>query len=313
MIQSLVKCHRIGLGPDPYCRNRAHSGHRLPCQRHLLHHRTEGRDQRVRQCRSGVGALRREPRIQDRAGVHAVRRDRFRRACRRASWSGISRPTTFSPSANFEKIAAATGALNEDDVNRVRQKLGELKLAFGYLADEQTELGFTEDQGTRKRLDEAAAGIEQAINDGMTWMHPGRSREAAAVASHHAPPGSAVPAQPIQRHLGAVLQGIPRFRGDPAPLAGADRAEATACAARAGLRVDAGAMEPLQPEHPAVAQGNRRHQPAAHSAGACDPRDRAGSHQRRRRGARRIAIAHALDHHPGRLRRGSDRAGVSAG
>ena len=72
--------------------------------------------------------------------------------------------------ANFDKIAAATGALNEEDINRVRQKLGELKLAFGYLADEQAELGFTEDQGTRKRLDDAAAGIEQAINDGMTWI-----------------------------------------------------------------------------------------------------------------------------------------------
>ncbi len=73
-------------------------------------------------------------------------------------------------SSNFEKIAAAAGALNEEDINRVRQKLGELKLAFGYLADEQTELGFSEDQGTRKRLDEAAAGIEQAINEGMTWI-----------------------------------------------------------------------------------------------------------------------------------------------
>jgi methyl-accepting chemotaxis protein len=72
--------------------------------------------------------------------------------------------------SNFEKIAAATGALNEDDVNRVRQKLGELKLSFGYLADEQAELGFSEDQGTRKRLSEAAYGIEQAINDGMTWI-----------------------------------------------------------------------------------------------------------------------------------------------
>src|SRR5262249_30760658 len=54
--------------------------------------------------------------------------------------------------------------------NRVRQKLGELKLSFGYLVDEQTELGFSEDEGTRKRLTEAAAGIEQAINDGMTWI-----------------------------------------------------------------------------------------------------------------------------------------------
>ena len=72
--------------------------------------------------------------------------------------------------ANFDRIAAATGALNEEDTTRVRQKLGELKLAFGYLADEQAELGFSEDQGTRKRLNDAAAGIEQAINDGMTWI-----------------------------------------------------------------------------------------------------------------------------------------------
>jgi methyl-accepting chemotaxis protein len=37
--------------------------------------------------------------------------------------------------ANFEKIAAAADAIQEDDITRVRQKLGELKLAFGYLAD----------------------------------------------------------------------------------------------------------------------------------------------------------------------------------
>src|SRR5262245_22039888 len=73
-------------------------------------------------------------------------------------------------SSNFEKIAAATGALSDEDENRVRQKLGELRLAFGYLADEQAELGFSEDQGTRKRLEEAAASIEQAIHEGMTWI-----------------------------------------------------------------------------------------------------------------------------------------------
>src|SRR5262249_20338110 len=73
-------------------------------------------------------------------------------------------------SSNFDRVAGATGALSEDDINRVRQKLGELKLAFGYLADEQTELGFSEDQGTRKRLEPAPAGIEQAVNEGMTWI-----------------------------------------------------------------------------------------------------------------------------------------------
>jgi methyl-accepting chemotaxis protein len=73
-------------------------------------------------------------------------------------------------SANFEKIAATTGATTQDEIKRVQQKLGELKLAFGYLADEQAELGFSEDEGNRKRLDDAAAGIEQAINEGMTWL-----------------------------------------------------------------------------------------------------------------------------------------------
>jgi len=73
-------------------------------------------------------------------------------------------------SANFEKIARTAGSIGENEINQVQQKLGELKLTFGYLVDEQQELGFTEDQGTRKRLAEAAAGIEQAINEGMTWL-----------------------------------------------------------------------------------------------------------------------------------------------
>jgi methyl-accepting chemotaxis protein len=73
-------------------------------------------------------------------------------------------------SSSFDKLAAATGALKDEDVSRVRQKLGELTLAFGYLADEQIELGFSEGQGTRKRLEDAAAGIEQAIHEGMSWI-----------------------------------------------------------------------------------------------------------------------------------------------
>ncbi len=97
-------------------------------------------------------------------------------------------------SSNFEKIAAATGALSEEDINRVRQKLGELKLAFGYLADEQAELGFSEDQGTRKRLDEAAAGIEQAINDGMTWITLADRQKLLLSLRHHAPSGGAISA-----------------------------------------------------------------------------------------------------------------------
>ncbi len=73
-------------------------------------------------------------------------------------------------SSHFDRIATAAGAISEDDISLVRQKLGELKFAFSYLSDEQSELGFSEEQGTRKRLDEAAAGIEQTINDPMSWI-----------------------------------------------------------------------------------------------------------------------------------------------
>ncbi|MGH6771847.1 MAG: methyl-accepting chemotaxis protein [Xanthobacteraceae bacterium] len=70
---------------------------------------------------------------------------------------------------SFERIAA-TGGVNSEDASPVRQKLGELKLIFGYLIDEQQELGVAEDEGTRKRLHSAAASIEQTINQGMTWL-----------------------------------------------------------------------------------------------------------------------------------------------
>jgi hypothetical protein len=43
----------------------------------------------------------------------------------------------------------------------------ELRLNFDYLVEEQRALGYSDSQGTRKRLDEAAAQVEQLISDGM--------------------------------------------------------------------------------------------------------------------------------------------------
>ena len=73
-------------------------------------------------------------------------------------------------STNFERITSSAGAVDDGTIASVQQKLGELKLLFGYLTDEQTELGFTEDEGIRKRLDDAAASIEKAINGGMSGL-----------------------------------------------------------------------------------------------------------------------------------------------
>jgi methyl-accepting chemotaxis protein len=71
---------------------------------------------------------------------------------------------------NFNKIAGAANGLQENDITQVRQKLGELKLNFDYMTQEQSALGYVDDQGTRKRLEEVAAQVETLINDGMTWL-----------------------------------------------------------------------------------------------------------------------------------------------
>jgi methyl-accepting chemotaxis protein len=71
---------------------------------------------------------------------------------------------------NFARIASTTNGLQEGDTAQIKQKLGELRLNFEYLTQEQSALGYSEDQGTRKRLDEAAAQVELLINDGMNWL-----------------------------------------------------------------------------------------------------------------------------------------------
>jgi methyl-accepting chemotaxis protein len=78
---------------------------------------------------------------------------------------------------NFERIAMSSGAVGDSDITAVQQKLGELRLLFGYLTDEQTELGFTDNDGIRKKLEDAAAAIEKAINAGMSWLSSATSEK----------------------------------------------------------------------------------------------------------------------------------------
>jgi methyl-accepting chemotaxis protein len=72
---------------------------------------------------------------------------------------------------NFDKIAAtANGSLPQDIGVQLRQRLGELRLSFDYLVDEQKTLGYSDSQGTRKRLDDAAAQVEQLISGGIQLL-----------------------------------------------------------------------------------------------------------------------------------------------
>jgi methyl-accepting chemotaxis protein len=69
--------------------------------------------------------------------------------------------------SNFDKIAAAANGMLPQDIGQVRQRLGELRLNFDDLVKEQKALGYSDNQGTRKGLDDAAAQVEQLISDGI--------------------------------------------------------------------------------------------------------------------------------------------------
>jgi methyl-accepting chemotaxis protein len=71
---------------------------------------------------------------------------------------------------NFNRIAVAANNMQQDDIAQIRQKLGELRLNFEYLVDEQKSLGYSDAQGTRKTLEEAAAQVEKLINEGMAVL-----------------------------------------------------------------------------------------------------------------------------------------------
>ena len=72
--------------------------------------------------------------------------------------------------SNFDKIARAADGLPDSEAQQVRQKLGELGLNFEYLTQEQMALGYADDRGTRKQLEDAAAQIEALINNGMSSL-----------------------------------------------------------------------------------------------------------------------------------------------
>jgi len=75
--------------------------------------------------------------------------------------------------SNFDTIAAAANGLQPQDVAQVRQRLGELRLNFEYLIEEQKAVGYSDNQGTRKRLQDAAAQVELLIADGIPLLSEG--------------------------------------------------------------------------------------------------------------------------------------------
>ena len=56
------------------------------------------------------------------------------------------------------------------EINSLRKRLGELKARFVHLTDEQKSLGFSEDEGVRRRMRTAATAVERLINEEMSWL-----------------------------------------------------------------------------------------------------------------------------------------------
>src|SRR3984893_17943518 len=68
-------------------------------------------------------------------------------------------------SDSLVKIGASIDdAMQRDDIGVSRQALGEMKLNFDALAQEQHELGYSPGEGTRKLLEDSGSTIERMIN-----------------------------------------------------------------------------------------------------------------------------------------------------
>ncbi len=73
-------------------------------------------------------------------------------------------------SSSLDSIAAEIGALQRDDIGLARQALGEMKLNFDALVQEQKDLGYSPTEGNRKQLEESGATIERMLSADMSWL-----------------------------------------------------------------------------------------------------------------------------------------------
>jgi methyl-accepting chemotaxis protein len=73
-------------------------------------------------------------------------------------------------SNSLDTIVASIDAVQRDNIGMVRQALGELKLNFDALIQEQQDLGFSITEGTRKLLEESGATVERTISADMSWL-----------------------------------------------------------------------------------------------------------------------------------------------
>jgi len=70
----------------------------------------------------------------------------------------------------LNRIAGSLGGKHAGEIEALHQQLEKLKANFHQLAAEQRLLGYTDQEGLRKKLRETGNKIELAINENMTWL-----------------------------------------------------------------------------------------------------------------------------------------------
>ena len=71
---------------------------------------------------------------------------------------------------NLDAIDRAVAPGERQSLIPLRSRLGEVIANFGELSRNQDQLGFTESDGTRRRMSQSAVAVERVINDDMSWM-----------------------------------------------------------------------------------------------------------------------------------------------
>jgi methyl-accepting chemotaxis protein len=74
-------------------------------------------------------------------------------------------------------IAKSFGASEQANIARLRIQLQAVVASFDKMVEEQKLLGFTDSEGVRRRMKEAAAAVERIINEEMSWLAEGDARK----------------------------------------------------------------------------------------------------------------------------------------
>jgi methyl-accepting chemotaxis protein len=69
-------------------------------------------------------------------------------------------------------IEAAVSAAKQPYIRALTARVAGVKANFDKLVNEQEVLGFSDDEGLRDRLHDAASKVERMINDDMSWLSP---------------------------------------------------------------------------------------------------------------------------------------------